>query len=226
MVHRAAGGARGEQAGGLAGAGGLTGVACGTGWSAAARMRVRRATATPRRALHRKNRLANVRGMIKRMASGLVLAVSLAGWAQAADLPARAPGLWRSSTSVTGPDGQTVARDVVTLTCIDPATDQAFLLSGQSRCSKLNISGAGADYKINGTCAQPGGTVTIDETLHYASHKDVQLKADVHDAAGEMSLTSALQWQGVCLPGMQPGDEGREVNGAFVKTGNINDPQS
>ncbi len=153
------------------------------------------------------------------------MALSLAGLARAADLPGRAPGLWQSTTSVTGPGGVPMAQaqDVVTLTCVDPATDEAFLLSGQSRCSQLTVSGSGANYKIDGTCTQPGGTVTIHEVLNYVSDKSVQLKADFTTSSGEMSITSSLEWQGSCLDGMEPGDEGQIVGGSFVKAGNIND---
>ena len=163
--------------------------------------------------------------MKKGMAGGLVLALSLAGLARAADLPARAPGLWQSTTSVTGPGGVPMAQaqNVVTLTCVDPATDWKFLLSGQNRCTQLTVSGSGAHYKIEGTCTQPGGAVTIDESLDYAGDKSLQLKADFATSSGEMSMTSSLQWLGPCLAGMAPGDEGRMVAGSFVKADNIND---
>ncbi len=169
--------------------------------------------------------LGNLPSMTRSMAGGLVLALSLAGLARADILPARAPGLWQSTTSVTGPGGVPMAQaqNVVTLTCVDPATDQKFLLSGQSRCSQLTISGAGADHKIDGTCLQPGGTVTIHETLAYEGDKSVQLKADFTTSSGRMSMTSSLQWMGPCLEGMEPGDEGAMVDGAFVKADNIND---
>lgn len=169
--------------------------------------------------------LGNLPRMKTGIAGGLILALSLAGLAWADSLPSRAPGLWRSTTSVTGPGGVPMAQaqNVMTLTCVNPATDQKFLLSGQSQCSQLTISGSGANYKIDGTCAQPGGTVKIHETLDYASNKSVQLKADFSASSGEMSVISSLQWLGPCLEGMQPGDEGRMVNGAFVKSGNIND---
>ncbi|MDE2239160.1 MAG: DUF3617 family protein [Rhodospirillales bacterium] len=169
--------------------------------------------------------LGNLPRMARFVAGGLVLAFSVAGLAWADVLPARAPGLWQSTTSVTGPDGQPMAQaqNVLTLTCVDPATDQKFLLSGQGRCSQLNVSGSGANYSIDGTCSQPAGTVTIHETLDYRSDKSVQLKANFSTSLGEMSMTSSLQWQGPCLAGMQPGDEGRLVDGSFVKSGNIDD---
>ncbi|MBU6449663.1 MAG: DUF3617 family protein [Rhodospirillales bacterium] len=161
--------------------------------------------------------------MARVITGGLVLALSFVGVAQAAQLPARASGLWQSTTSVTGPDGQPMAQaqNVVTLTCVDPATDWKFLLSGQGRCGQLNVSGAGGIYAIDGSCAQPGGMATIHETLDYASNKAVQLNAEIATSSGKMRVVSALQWQGPCLDGMEPGDEGQLVDGNFVKAGNI-----
>ncbi|EKM98626.1 DUF3617 family protein [Acidocella sp. MX-AZ02] len=163
--------------------------------------------------------------MTKNLARGLVVAFCLGGLAQAAELPSRAAGLWQSTTNVTGPGGAPMAnaQGVVTLTCVDPATDRKFLLSGQSRCSQLSITGAGAAYTISGTCVQPAGTVKIHETLTYDSNKSVQLKADFSTSSGEMSMVSDLQWQGPCPAGMAPGDEGSMRDGVFVKAGNIND---
>lgn len=170
--------------------------------------------------------LANVTRMARFTTCGLGLALSLAGVAQGAQLPARAPGLWQSTTNVTGPDGQPMAQaqNVVTLTCVDPVTDWKFLLSGQGHCNQLNLSGAGADYTIDGSCQQPGGQVEIHETLDYVSNKTVQLNAVFTTPSGKMSVASSLEWQGPCLSGMQPGDEGQVEDGNFVKAGNINQP--
>ncbi|MDE1896025.1 MAG: DUF3617 family protein [Rhodospirillales bacterium] len=168
--------------------------------------------------------LGNLPLMARFITGGLVLAFSLAGVAQGAQLPARAPGLWQSTSSVTGPDGKPMAQaqNVITLTCVDPATDWKFLLSGQGRCSQLDLTGAGANYTIDGRCEQPGGQVTIHEKLDYVSNKTVQLNAVFTTSSGKMSVASSLQWQGPCVDGMQPGDEGQVVDGNFVKAGNIN----
>ncbi|HQT45800.1 MAG: hypothetical protein B7X08_00980 [Acidocella sp. 20-63-7] len=146
--------------------------------------------------------------------------------AHAASLPARAPGLWQSTTTVTGPNGQPIpnATDVVTVSCVDPETDLKFFTSGQSECSSMNISGSGAAYTIKGVCTEQGKPIKIDETLTYASAQRVTLTARFNAPAGPEKLTSDLQWQGACLAGMSPGDEGDIVNGAFSKAGNINDP--
>ncbi len=78
--------------------------------------------------------------------------------AAAATLPARAPGLWQSTTTVLGADGKPLANavNVVTLSCVDPATDVKFFTSGGSACSSLTISGAGAAYAIDGHCTAAG----------------------------------------------------------------------
>jgi hypothetical protein len=146
--------------------------------------------------------------------------------AAAASLPARAPGLWQSTTTVLGTDGKPLAnaQNVVTLSCVDPATDLKFFISGGSACSSLTISGAGTDYTIDGHCLQQGKAVRIHESLAYASPQSVALKASLDTATGPVTVVSQLQWQGQCLAGMLPGDEGNVVNGLFSKTDNIDDP--
>jgi len=152
--------------------------------------------------------------------SGLIL-LGAAGPALAAGLPAREPGLWQSTTTATGPDGQPLANavNVVTVSCVDVLNDQKFFLANQSACNNLSVSGSGGSYKINGMCTQRGKPSVIHETLDYADTKDVTLTAKV----GDMTVHSQLQWQGECLAGMLAGDEGDIENGAFVKADNIND---
>ena len=57
-----------------------------------------------------------------------VLGLGVAMPVMAATLPARTPGLWQSTTTVTGPDGKPLpnAVNVVTVSCVDPATTSNF----------------------------------------------------------------------------------------------------
>ena len=146
--------------------------------------------------------------------------------ALAANLPARAPGLWQSTTTVTGADGKPLphAQDIITVSCVDPATDIKFFLSNESACTSFAITGAGNTYQISGSCLQTGRPVNIDETLNYVSPKQVTLTAKLDAPSGPVTVTSQLQWQGDCLPSMAPGEEGSIVNGTFSKVDNINDP--
>jgi hypothetical protein len=163
--------------------------------------------------------------MTKRIFSGVFLASLISAPAMAADLPSRTPGLWQSTTTVTGPDGQPVANavNVVTVSCVDVLNDQKFFTSYQSACSSLTISGKGNSYSIDGTCSRQGETAKIHETLIYSGPQALQLKAVYDGDSGKMTVTSQLQWQGNCLPGMQPGDEGNIAGGVFTQTDNIND---
>ncbi len=160
------------------------------------------------------------------LTAGLVLGWS--GAAGAASLPARAPGLWQSTTTVRDASGQALpnAVNVVTVSCVDALTDLKFFTSGDSACTSLEISGSGNTYKIIGSCAQAGKPVNVDETLVYASPQAVTLTAKLDSPMGPVTVTSDLQWQGDCLAGMVPGDEGSIVNGAFSKADNINDPDN
>jgi hypothetical protein len=163
--------------------------------------------------------------MMKRIAPAFVLASMICAPAVAADLPSRAAGLWQSVTTVTGPDGQPLpnAANVVTVSCVDELNDQKFFTSEQSDCSSLTISGSGNSYSIDGACQGQGRQVKIHETLLYADSKNLQLTAVYDGTGGRMTVTSQLQWQGPCLPGMQAGDEGNISGGVFSKTDNIND---
>jgi hypothetical protein len=154
-----------------------------------------------------------------------VLGFGMVHAAAAATLPARAPGLWQSTTTVTGADGKPLpnATNVVTVSCVDPATDIKFFTSNGSSCTSLDISGSGTKYAINGSCTQRGKPVQIHETLDYASPQSVKLQAKVELPVGVVTVSSQLQWQGDCLAGMVPGDEGNIVSGAFSKADNIND---
>ncbi len=159
---------------------------------------------------------------------GSILAAMLGvapAMAMASTLPARMPGLWQATTTVTGPDGKPLpqASNVVTVSCVDGMTDAKFFTSNESACAHLVISGTGGHFAINGTCLQLGKTVKIHETLVYASAQAVTLDAVFDSGAGPLHVSSRLQWQGACPDGMVPGDEGNMVNGAFSKADNIND---
>lgn len=162
---------------------------------------------------------------MKRIVFALGLGVLLAPPAVAAKLPARTPGLWQSITTVVGPDGKPLqgAGPVVTVSCVDALDDQRFFTSGKSACSSLTITGSGNSYHIDGVCSGQGQDVTIHETLLYSGPQALQLTAAYNSASGQITISSQLAWQGACLPGMQPGDEGSLTGDVFTKTDNIND---
>jgi hypothetical protein len=163
--------------------------------------------------------------MIKRIISGLLLTTILSAPAVAAQLPSRTPGLWQSTTTVTGPDGRPLAGagSVVTVSCVDALDDQGFFTAEKSACSKLAITGSGNSYNIDGVCTGQGQNMTIHESLLYAGPQALQLNAVYNSPSGQITVTSQLAWQGNCLPGMQPGDEGSLNGTVFTKTDNIND---
>jgi hypothetical protein len=162
-------------------------------------------------------------GCMRRLIAAALLFAPLSAVAQS--LPARAPGLWQSTTTVTGSNGQPLpnASNVVTVSCVDAANDQKFFLSEESRCSALNVSGGGQTYAIDGTCNQRGQPVRIAETLTYDSPQALKIHAVLTSSSGPITIASTMSWQGPCVAGMQPGDEGSLVAGAFSKADNIND---
>jgi hypothetical protein len=151
----------------------------------------------------------------------------LAAHVAAADtLPARQPGLWQSVTNVTNANGQPMpgGSNITSVSCVDPATDIKFFTTGDSACKGLTISGSGNTYTIAGTCSNQGRQTNIHVTLVYAGNQAVNLSAIVDSPAGPLNVSSQLTYQGDCLAGMAPGDEGSLANGTFTKTDNINDP--
>jgi hypothetical protein len=162
--------------------------------------------------------------MRKHLLAFLFLAMPCLAAAQT--LPPRTPGLWQSTTNVTGADKQPIPNgsNIVTVSCVDPATDLKFFITGESQCRNLAITGGGTIWQIDGACQHDGSAVRIHETLVYASSQSVTLTALVDSSAGPLNIASQLTYQGACPPGMVPGDEGSLVNGAFSKADNINDP--
>lgn len=162
---------------------------------------------------------------MKRIVSGLVLGILITVPAFAAKLPARTPGLWQSTTTVTGPNGKPLpgVAAMVTVSCVDALNDQKFFTADKSACSSLSITGSGNRYAIDGVCTEQDHNVTIHETLLYSGPQALQLTATYNGPSGQMTVTSQMHWQGQCLPGMQPGDEGSLTGNVFTKTDNIND---
>jgi hypothetical protein len=157
--------------------------------------------------------------------------VGLAGFlnihpARAAELPPRQPGLWLSSTIVTLADGSKYrgGAPVITVSCVDPATDLKFFTSSGSSCGALRISGGGQQFQITGSCQGQTGPEQISTSLTYLDQTTVELIGTVSTASGPVRMNGELKFQGPCLPGMVPGDEGDIENGQFVKSDNVNDP--
>ncbi len=148
--------------------------------------------------------------------------------AHAATLPPRQPGLWQSTTSVTGPDGNPLPNgsNVVTVSCVDAATDLKFFTFKGSDCSQFAINGGGNVYTIDSVCTHHGKPAKIHETITYLDPNNITLTALYDPGSGPLTISASLTYQGDCLPGMQPGDEGDIENGAFVLTDNINDSEN
>ena len=163
--------------------------------------------------------------MKQRIFPALMMLALIAPPTYAASLPARAPGLWKSVTTVLGANGQPMAGagHVVTVSCVDALTDHKFFMDDASACSSLKLSGADGHYKIEGTCQRQGRPAKISETLDYVGAKAVTLSARLVDGGQSMTVTSKRSWQGACLPGMNPGDIGIIAHGVFHKAGNIED---
>jgi hypothetical protein len=148
--------------------------------------------------------------------------------AHAASLPQRQPGLWQSTTNVLGQDGQPLpgGSNVVTVSCVDAATDLKFFTFKGSNCSSFSINGGGGTYTIDSVCSHHGKPAKIHETIVYLDANNITLNASYDPGTGPITISASLTFQGACLPGMQPGDEGDIENGAFVQTDNINDTEN
>jgi len=137
----------------------------------------------------------------------LVLAIAMP--AQAAELPARKPGLWEVNVSFENRNGAgpTIQQ------CIDASTDQMMQSSvgpmAQAACSRRDVQKSGNTTTIDATCALAGKTATshsvITGSFDSAYTMTVTSQSDALPG-GNLTMTVAAKWLGPCLPDQKPGD--------------------
>ena len=135
-----------------------------------------------------------------------VFALLFATYAEAADLPARKPGLWEVKTTLEGH-----GRAVTVQQCIDAATDQVLQSSAgpfaapacPEREVKKSDNGTTIDSRcnFNGKAASARAVITGSFDSAYV----MTVTSEGADLPA-MTMTSEGKWLGACAAGQQPGD--------------------
>jgi hypothetical protein len=142
-----------------------------------------------------------------RMAVATCALVLIGTGANAAELPARKPGLWEVNTSFANRGGQTVQQ------CIDTSTDAMLQSSAgpfaQAACAKRDIQRTSDGVVMDATCTVAGKTASAHSVITGSFDSAYTMTVTSHsDALPNYNLTMTLtgKWLGPCKGDQKPGD--------------------
>ncbi len=136
-------------------------------------------------------------------------ATSLAGVAQAADLPKRKPGLWEINMHMEGAPGMGPIQQ-----CIDQNTDNLMQQQAKEHkqdCSVMDVKPSGNRVTIHTVCKMEGTTATTDGVFEgafdssYRGTMKTRFNPPMHGMS-ESNMTQDARWLGPCKAGQKPGD--------------------
>jgi Protein of unknown function (DUF3617) len=137
---------------------------------------------------------------------GMVFGLLLATQAQAADAPARKPGLWEVKTVI---DGQ--GRVVTVQQCIDASTDQMLQSStgpfSAPLCTEREVKKSDSGMTIDSRCSFGGKAASAHAVV--SGSFEAAYTMTVTSEGGDlpaMKMTMEGKWLGVCKADQQPGD--------------------
>jgi Protein of unknown function (DUF3617) len=169
--------------------------------------------------LARALRLACVEeGIMRRQLPIAAAALVLASAANAAELPARKPGLWDMTMVF---EGRSLPPQS-TQQCVDAATDKLMTANfgnvSQEACAKRDIQNSGSTITVDSVCKFGPMTVTSHAVVTGSFDSAYSIKvnskreggpalpAGVPGAGGESTMTIAAKWLGPCKADQKPGD--------------------
>ena len=138
-----------------------------------------------------------------------LLAASLVGSVQAAEMPKRKAGLWEINTRMDGMPAMGAIQQ-----CIDQNTDD--LMQQQARkekqnCSVIDITPLGNKVTVHSVCKVQSSTATTDAV--FIGSFDSSYKGDMHTrfsppmhGTSETKMSFDARWIGPCKPGQKPGE--------------------
>ena len=135
-----------------------------------------------------------------------VFALLFATYAEAADLPARKPGLWEVKTTIEGH-----GRGVTVQQCIDAATDQMLQSSAgpfsAPACPEREVKKSDNGMTIDSRCSFNGKAASAHAVVtgSFDSAYTMTVTSEGADLPA-MTMTSEGKWLGACAAGQQPGD--------------------
>ena len=135
-----------------------------------------------------------------------VFALLFATYAEAADLPARKPGLWEVKTTIEGH-----GRGVTVQQCIDAATDQAMQSQASSsgaNCSKRDVQKTATGMTVDSVCTIAGKTMTshIVVSGSFDSNYSMTITSEGGSLPAARTITLEAKWLGPCAADQKPGD--------------------
>jgi len=138
-----------------------------------------------------------------------LVAASLAGALQAAEMPKRKAGLWEISTRMEGVPAMGAMQQ-----CIDQNTDNLMQQQAQKErpnCSVIDVKPLGNKVSVHSVCKVQGSTATTDAV--FVGAFDSAYKGDMHTrfdpplhGTSESRMSLDARWLGPCKPGQKPGD--------------------
>lgn len=143
---------------------------------------------------------------MRRFAAAVVVVVTCAAPALAAEMPARKAGLWEMKTNGTG------GRNMTMQQCVDAKTDQAMQAGAsptpQRDCSKRDIQKSGDTVTIDSTCTVNGRTVTNHSVItgSFDSNYTMVISTQGQGIPAGRTVTIAAKWVGPCAADQKPGD--------------------
>jgi hypothetical protein len=137
---------------------------------------------------------------------GAAFALLFTTYGEAADLPARKPGLWEVKTTI---DGH--GRAVTVQQCIDAATDQMLQSSAgpfsAPACPEREVKKSDNGVTIDSHCNFNGKPASAHAAVtgSFDSAYTMTVTSEGADLPA-MTMTSEGKWLGACAAGQQPGD--------------------
>jgi hypothetical protein len=137
---------------------------------------------------------------------GIVMALMATAQAEAADAPARKPGLWEVKTAIGGQ-----GRAVTVQQCIDASTDQMLQSSAGPfslpACTGRDVKTSDRGMTIDSKCSFNGkpASAHADITGSFDSAYTMTVTAEGSDLPAT-KMTMEGKWLGACAAGQQPGD--------------------
>jgi hypothetical protein len=133
----------------------------------------------------------------------VVLTYAVPAWA--AELPARKAGLWEMTTTSSG-------RTIPIKQCVDAATDQAMQENAgptsQRSCSKRNEQKSGDTTTVDSVCTIDGKTLTHHMVItgSFDSGYTMTITTQGDGIPAARNLTIVAKWVGPCAADQKPGD--------------------
>lgn len=174
-------------------------------------------------------------GHIFRAAGAALLLTATAAPARAnTTFPPMRPGFWQGTMymhmNMSGQPPDTDNTPMITYNCQNAASMAAEMqrMAGAVPGCTFDLEGGSGHYTLATTCKNIGGqpgTLTGAGTITMQGDTGMHMVETSSGNMGSMQMSSNMtgdsKWIGACPAGVQPGDFGRMVNGAFQKEGNF-----